>query len=133
MMTLNEGHNNKSHRHAVMVIVLPVIFALLFVLSACTGTSDDKMEKKYYYRDNRDIVLSIKDDQYFFCGSGEEYEWIISQFGQTGPWVLIRVESNENTDIYDNQGRFYVEYKEHSVSIGRKLYISTWLEFADES
>ena len=133
MMTLNEEQNNKSHRHAVMVIVLPVIFALLFVLSACTGTSDDKMEKKYYYRDNSDIVLSIKDDQYFFYGSGEEYEWIISQFGQTGPWVLTRVESNENTDIYDNQGRFYVEYKEHSVSIGRKLYISTWLEFADES
>ena len=129
--THNEGNNNNSNRTTWIKRLAPFIVVLLVALSACNGSTDDAMGKTYYYCDNRDIVLSIDENQYYFSGSGEEFEWIISQFGQTGSWELDRVENIEDAEIYDNQGRFYVRYKENNILIGRELYISYWLEFIE--
>ena len=133
LMLLSKGHNCFLYRSTLIKRLVSITLTLMVALSSCTIVSNDTMEITYYYNDNRDIVLSVKGNQYFFSGSGEEYEWIVTQFGQTGPWELNKVESYEDALIYDNQGRFYVEYKENSISIGRKLYISCWLEFIDES
>ena len=96
-----------------------ISFLILFggVLLVLAALIQSPKKEVYTLSDDKSVKLIVEDGMYEFQGSGEEFDWIVDQFGQQGEWELKEYFKGPDYTMYIRQDGVVVNKRENSLDL----------------